>query len=690
MGLPLPLGLPQVPAARPLGIEPAALQLPSRLPSIRTARPRRAAAARTRALSQEVASAIDAAGPASRAQASTLHGLGARLIDLLTRSFSPSRNGPVEAGFFDDEALRIDAKAGGADPLESPAPADPALAKKAMLQVLDYVAMLFSAHYAPLDWKRKEFGLELTAEYEKARAEISALPEPTTRDFQDALARFVAKLKDYHVGVKFYSTEAAMLPISIVQARGRFFLAYVDREVLPESDFPFQVGDEVLAYDGVPAAKAVAELVREKGPNSEATDVELAAMRLTRRIRAMGDRMPEDDAELTLRTQEGDYSARIPWTRQAELIPQDIPLRDAGGILGRLGASAPQAAALEDGSFYASRLAARVRQALLKLIPSGLNLLARMLSLGIGPKAENPFQMGARRSFVPPLGKLLWKAGEESPFHAYIYQSKDGRKIGYVRVAAYLGGAKEAEAFGELMSLFQQKTEALVFDQVNNPGGDLFFMYALLSRMTDRPLDAPDHRVAISEEDASEAIEQILSSNRISSEEDVLEMLGETISGYAVTYTLWKQALAYAKFIYKEFKDGRRLTRPIPIAGVDRIEPNPGARYTKPIVVLANALDFSCADLLPAILQDNRRAVVFGSRTSGAGGAVKNLEFPNQFGIAGLAYTWTIALRPDGSPVENNGVAPDRPYEISESDLLNAFAGYKKAVNDAVAAALIR
>jgi hypothetical protein len=240
------------------------------------------------------------------------------------------------------------------------------------------------------------------------------------------------------------------------------------------------------------------------------------------------------------------------------------------------------------------------------------------------------------------------------------------------------------------MSLFQQKTEALVFDQVNNPGGDLFFMYALLSRMTDRPLDAPDHRVAISEEDASEAIEQILSSNRISSEEDVLEMLGETISGYAVTYTLWKQALAYAKFIYKEFKDGRRLTRPIPIAGVDRIEPNPGARYTKPIVVLANALDFSCADLLPAILQDNRRAVVFGSRTSGAGGAVKNLEFPNQFGIAGLAYTWTIALRPDGSPVENNGVAPDRPYEISESDLLNAFAGYKKAVNDAVAAALIR
>jgi C-terminal processing protease CtpA/Prc len=140
----------------------------------------------------------------------------------------------------------------------------------------------------------------------------------------------------------------------------------------------------------------------------------------------------------------------------------------------------------------------------------------------------------------------------------------------------------------------------------------------------------------------------------------------------------------YAKFILSELKAGRRLTNPTYIFGVEQIKPNPTVQYTKPIIVLINELDFSAADFFAAVMQDNKRATLFGVRTSGAGGAVKSVEFPNQFGIEHLAYTWTIAMRPIGKPIENLGVQPDEQYQITADDLRTAFAGYGKALGDLI------
>ena len=145
--------------------------------------------------------------------------------------------------------------------------------------------------------------------------------------------------------------------------------------------------------------------------------------------------------------------------------------------------------------------------------------------------------------------------------------------------------------------------------------------------------------------------------------------------------TAMQGVLQYARFILSELKAGRRLTRPVHLFGMDKIAPHPQARYTKPILVLVNETDFSAGDFFPAILQDNGRAKIFGVRTAGAGGGVKSVEFPNQVGIAGLSYTWTIAERPNGQPIENLGVTPDIAYQITADDLRTDFSGYKAAVN---------
>jgi C-terminal processing protease CtpA/Prc len=132
----------------------------------------------------------------------------------------------------------------------------------------------------------------------------------------------------------------------------------------------------------------------------------------------------------------------------------------------------------------------------------------------------------------------------------------------------------------------------------------------------------------------------------------------------------------------KQFDAGKRFTELTHLWGVDDIDPSPKAeqRYTKPILLLTNALDFSGGDFFPALMQDNERATILGVRTSGAGGAVKPYDLPNQFGISSLAATWTIAERTNGQPIENLGVTPDIPYDITEKDMRTGFSEYKAAI----------
>jgi hypothetical protein len=221
--------------------------------------------------------------------------------------------------------------------------------------------------------------------------------------------------------------------------------------------------------------------------------------------------------------------------------------------------------------------------------------------------ADDPHEIGAKRSFVPILGDVVWELPKahatDAPFSAYICQAIDGRKIGYVRVPEYTYDEDTVNVFAELIARFESTTEGMVFDQVNNPGGSIFHMYAILSTLTDKPLALPKHQLSLNEEDAATASEIVATAE----------------AGEAVPYDDHPspELLAYSRFVLSEIEAGRgRLTNPVHLNGVAEILPakNP---YTKKIVVLINELDFSAAEFLAAILQDNKRATLFGESTGG-------------------------------------------------------------------------
>ena len=152
---------------------------------------------------------------------------------------------------------------------------------------------------------------------------------------------------------------------------------------------------------------------------------------------------------------------------------------------------------------------------------------------------------------------------------------------------------------------------------------------------------------------------------------------------------LLKDWNGFQQEVIKQWSAGKTMTSPLPVFGLAAVQPNPAGRFTKPLLILTNPLDFSGGDFFPAIMQDNKRAVIFGERTAGAGGVVKDYKQQNSLlGVETIKLTATIAERANGQPIENLGVTPDIPYAVTAADVQGGYAGYIKAADAAVSGLL--
>ena len=565
-----------------------------------------------------------------------------------------------------------------------------------MQQNLTFIEAIFKSAYAQADWKERHVGWDFDKELAQARAEVAANPGMSFQQYHKVLKKLFASTQDYHVSIHFAASEVSRLPVTLQGTDGHYFLAYVDRKKLPKTSFPFEVGDEVVSFDGKPVKDVIAQLKADMGSNIPSTDDALASLYLTARSASSGMDVPQGPVTIAVKGKDAKQSSsyQLIWDHTPEAFQAEP------GFLRKI--------AFHDVPFEA---------------PAPRVPFARMADMrlsfdvdqegGEEPKKKdddkdkkdkqkkelpNPYGLGVRESFLPELGPKIWESADDNPFQAYVYRSpKDGKIIGYVRIPSYVpenyrpksDSKKSLAAFAEIIQRFDKTTDALVIDQLNNPGGSLLYLYGLASMLSDQTMAAPRHRVAITQSDAAEAAATIRRLESVSSDEDAKKALGmEDMAGLPVTYEMARHLLEFSRFILNEWNKGHTLTDPTFLYAMDSINPRPDAHYTKPILVLTNALDFSGGDFFPTILQDNHRATIFGQRTAGAGGFIRQVQYPNQVGVSGMVVTGSIAERVDKNPIENLGVTPDVGYAVTQDDLKGKYSGYAKAVNDAVSGLL--
>ena len=535
-----------------------------------------------------------------------------------------------------------------------------------MLAHLGIVQSIFYSAYAPAKWKREFANWSLGEEIAKIDRRVRAGELSKVKDFQRALRGFANSTRDYHVSVSFFAKEAAALPLQIKGAGDRFFLVHIDRDLLPESRFPFHEGDEVVRFGARPTLEAVRTLETTESSGNAETQRALSELTLTLRRAARGLEVPQGAIQLAI-------------LRKGETAPRTIDVAweytpESAAFLNDNTDPLDHAPLLADPTRTNSRLES-VERLFKRRMASPV---AAALSGAVA--ADNRYAIGAAKSYVPELGEKIFEY-DQGFFHARIFRVEGGRTIGMIRIPSYEGDAPQTREFAQLVKLMEQRTDALVIDQVSNPGGSVPFLYSLAAMLSSRPLTTPFHHMALTQSDVVDAREVLA---QISDDATAREVVGDTIGGYPVSHALVRRLADYSSFIVQQWTAGKRYTDPFYLVGVDKIEPSTQAIYSKPILVLVDNLDFSGGDFFPAILQDNRRAKILGTRTAGAGGYVSEVKMTNLMGIESITLTGSLAERLDHLPIENLGVTPDIVYRLSANDLQNSGAEFRRAILEAL------
>ncbi len=537
-----------------------------------------------------------------------------------------------------------------------------------MITDLELIKRTIQVQYAPFDWKKDFLQWDLDFEYKQAVDHILEKSSITTKEFQQISKQFLGSAQDYHVDITFYSTESGTLPFSVKSINGKCLIEWVDLMNWPAGEAPPQAGDELIEFDGRPVQEILAEIKQAKGRLANtATDRALADSSLTFRLGSSGDQVPQGFLSIKTRSMinEEMKTNQLRWNHQPEKIASPLDFSFLAGNL--LGLNLEKATSPSE---------------LLGVILKKQCMITPENQLKIEEFDLRPGEIGAPKSFLPLLGFPIWKYdlkdnGESRMgWFSYIYHNAEERPIGYLRIPHYSGDNEDFSNFLPIIAYLEKHTDALVIDQLNNPGGYLFFMYQLLSLLSPDPMLTPKHQVAINQQQVMEAVKTI--------DELQFYLCLDDKNGNDPQKETIQQLNNYYQFIIDEWNQGEVLTHSTHLAGVEYIKPHPFVHYTKPILMLINELDFSAGDFTPAILQDNKRAVLMGTTTAGAGGVVTKFSFPNRHGIKEISYTDTIAERINLQKIENLGVMPDIEYQITEEDIRKGYQNYRSAINQAV------
>ncbi len=518
---------------------------------------------------------------------------------------------------------------------------------------------VYAKRYAPYEWKKQAFGfdaLDSAPWLDRVRKSKDDL------EFYEILAEFTARLNDTHSSFRVGSSFVADLGIVVDIYDGKLLIEAINRVALPLALFPFQVGDELVTLDGKIMEEYLTEFGRLYSYGNPQTARRNNADLITFRRQSRIPRAVElgDSAIAVIRRANGDLETyTLPWVKSG------FPLRNIGSVPSPKLSAGSRAASDESVPEY------------MKLIQEIRNWRAddltalegttydeetgeqkpRRYLLGLGARAP-VFALPA--NFVQRLGR------SPADFHfSGVYES-NGLKIGYLRVPAFVNFATSLRELADEIAFFQQNTDGLVVDVMRNGGGDCY-MLSLASYLIPTPnffFFGEEVRATLDRINSFQfALEN---SRRANAPQWVLDL-----------YTAYLDQLTTA------YRSNRGRTGPIPACSIS-FENDPARdrsgniiAYNKPLIILVDEFSISAADIFPAMMQDNRRGVIVGTRTSGGGGSVSG--WPLLYSESITTNTNSLVVRkqpivtadlPTAPYVENIGTRPDIPLDYMTRDNL--------------------
>jgi len=206
-------------------------------------------------------------------------------------------------------------------------------------KLLDFqqLAALYAKQYAPYEWKRDALRFDLL----QLGPWLERITKSTNDiEFLEICAEYVTSLKDGHSQFFLPSNYSADSGLFLDAYDGRVFIDQIDRRILPQSLYPLELGDEVLALDG----KAPAEWARELSRFTPAGNAR-AAMRNALDLMVFrpqsiypGAHLTPDRSRIMVRHQNGLVEAfDIPWMKNGVPITAIGPvpppfLREQAGM----------------------------------------------------------------------------------------------------------------------------------------------------------------------------------------------------------------------------------------------------------------------------------------------------------------------------------------------------------------------
>jgi hypothetical protein len=514
-------------------------------------------------------------------------------------------------------------------------------------KVFDFtvLAQTLATNYGPYHWKAKAFNFD-AMDVKPWLARVEATKDDI--EFLEVLVDYAASLRDGHVSLSFNSEFRATLGFTTDLYATRVLIDSIDRDILPRSFFPAAVGDELVSLDGVPVNQLVGQFSKYNSTGNPRATRRLAASMIPERAQS---KIPAaanigDSAEVEVRRAVNGALEKytIPW------VTIGVPFTDLGRV-----PAVPTKANPDPRQLAVAE----------KWLPPYIRPLAPLMSARLPQRFDGVLNIGSEQPvYSPPPGSRLRLAGGDDFFVSATYVA-EGKTIGWIRIPSFspLDIDQAIATFDREIAFMHANTSGLVIDLMRNPGGDIFFYEALTQRLIPHPFRVIGYEIR-----ATQPIVQYFANALSQAQASGVEpwILQHLADNYKDMLQANREGGNTGSIAFNE--TGSLIRLPAPVV------------YRKPLIVLVDDLSASSADAFPAVIQDNRRGKIVGTRTMGAGGNVVPFS-ATVFSNLSISVTRSLMTRrepivtaeyPTAPYIENIGVRPDIELDyMTRENLMN-------------------